>query len=203
MQEMSGWIWALLGVSIALAAVAAILLVKLRRQEAAPPEQPAPPTPAPEPSATGEDAREAEARHQERLREACRSLEQCWFVVFDAPSAETSRRLAELLEARNAFYDAELGVYYITSSSARYQLTIAHSSSPGRLPPLHQQADAEVDGISVLIKFLNKRSVARHPDTFIDVVMAAQRIGGRILDAERQPLSVEAFRQRFDIMPAP
>jgi len=202
MQEMSWWAWLLLGLSIALAVAAAALFFRLRGQEEDPDVQEPDPVAPPKPPTLQEDTRVAEANHQARLKEASQSLQQCWFVVFEAPSAETSRRLAALLEARNALYDAELGVYYITSASARYQLTIAHSSSPGRLPPLHQDAATEVDGISVLIKFLNKRSVARHPDTFVDVVLAAQGIGGRILDGERRPLSVEAFRQRFAVMSA-
>lgn len=203
MQEMSWWAWLLLGVSIALAVAAGALFLKLRGQDDEATDQEPTPSAAPKPATPPDDTRVAEANHRARLREASQSLQQCWFVVFDAPSAKTSRRLAALLEARNALYDAELGVYYITSASARYQLTLAHSSSPGRLPPLHQDAATEVDGISVLIKFLNKRSVARHPDTFVDVVLAAQGIGGRILDGERQPLSPEAFRERFAAMQAP
>ncbi|MBF8224410.1 hypothetical protein [Halomonas sp. 328] len=138
-------------------------------------------------------------RHGRRpSREQTQALKQCWFVVFDTPSAQTNHGLAELLKARNAFYDAELGVYYVTSQSASYQLTIAHSSSPGRLPPLHQGDDhAPVDGISVLIKFINKQSVVRNPSTFIDLVMAAHALGGCILTTDREEIAPEAFQARL------
>ncbi|MGM0986213.1 MAG: hypothetical protein ACQEXI_04420 [Pseudomonadota bacterium] len=203
MHNLDLWAWLLIGISLALAVATAMLYLKLRRDErdSAPRQAPRdarpatpsrPPAPAPPPR-----------RQQASRRQAARALKQSWFVVFDTPSREHNRQLAELLARYQALYDAELGVYYITSGSARYQLTLAHSSSPGRLPPLHQDPEAApVDGVSVLIKFINKQSVARHPDTFVEVVLAVQRIDGQILDAERNAMTPAAFRERFAAMPA-
>lgn len=203
MQDLDLWVWLLIGVSLVLAVATASLYLKLRRDDL--------------PAAPGQEAREEQStsppmprtppatqRHlQASRRQAARALKQSWFVVFDTPSPEHNRQLAALLARYQALYDAELGVYYITSGSASYQLTIAHSSSPGRLPPLHQDpAAAPVDGVSVLIKFINKQSVARHPDTFVAVVLAVQQIGGQILDAERHAMTPAAFRERFVSMPA-
>ncbi len=193
--------WTLLFSGAALVAAIWVALAYYRShlRQKAPPEssEEAPATPAPMVANSEQPA--APQRHTRRPpREQAQALKQCWFVVFDTPSPETNRRLAEQLKERNAFYDASLGVYYVTSQSASYQLTIAHSSSPGRLPPLHQGGDhPPVDGISVLIKFINKQSVVRSPTTFVDFVLAIQALGGRILTTDREEISPEAFQARL------
>lgn len=193
--------WTLLfsGTALVVAIGVALAYYRSHLRQQAPSESPreipaaAPPTP----STNAPDT--APKRHGRRpSREQTQALKQCWFVVFDLPSAQTNQGLVELLNARNAFYDAELGVYYVTSQSTSYQLTIAHSSSPGRLPPLHQGDDhAPVDGISVLIKFINKQSVVRNPSTFIDLVMDVRALGGRILTTDREEIAPEAFQARL------
>ncbi|WP_355660771.1 hypothetical protein [Halomonas salifodinae] len=193
-MEFNMW-WTLLLSGTALVAAVWVALAYYRSHlNQSPPAENAPPQP--QPSSATPPRPDASTRHARRpSREQTQALKQCWFVVFDAPSAETNRDLNERLQARNAFYDAELGVYYVTSQSASYQLTIAHSSSPGRLPPLHQGDDhAPVDGISVLIKFINKRSVVRNPSTFIDLVMDVHALGGRILTTDREEIGPEAFK---------
>ncbi|WP_431025824.1 hypothetical protein [Halomonas sp. H5] len=193
--------WTLLFSGAALVAAIWVALAYYRShlRQKAPPEsrEEAPATPPPMVASNEQPA--APQRHSRRPpREQAQALKQCWFVVFDTPSPETSRRLAEQLKERNAFYDAGLGVYYVTSQSASYQLTIAHSSSPGRLPPLHQEGDhPPMDGISVLIKFINKQSVVRNPTTFIDLVMAVHALGGRILTTDRKEISPEEFKARL------
>lgn len=199
--------WTLLFSGTALVAAIWVALAYYRShlRQKAPPEssENAPATPAPM-VASGKQPT-APQRHSRRPpREQAQALKQCWFVVFDTPSAQANHGLVELLNAHNAFYDAGLGVYYVTSQSASYQLTIAHSSSPGRLPPLHQDGDhPPVDGISVLIKFINKQSVVRNPTTFVDLVMAVHALGGRILTTDREEISPEAFKARLtDTSPA-
>lgn len=213
MENVTGWVWLLAGASVLMALTAAFLFLYLQQQARAPttdtPRQQ--PSPAPAPAAAGNQTvqpapapppdTQAEQRAM-RVRGAAKALQQFWFVVFEAPSSETNRQLAELLKRHDAFYDTQLGVYYIGSQHSTYQLAIAHSASPGTLPPLHQDErisnSAPLAGISVLIKFISKRSVARHPDTFIEVMLAAQRIGGSILNSEHQPLTPEDFTALFE-----
>ncbi|MGQ4878958.1 hypothetical protein ACOJCM_10355 [Billgrantia sp. LNSP4103-1] len=123
-----------------------------------------------------------------------KDIKQCLFVILDWPGLDTNRRLARLLKEHNAQYDAKLGVYTIRDPLAGYKLTIANSSPPGTLPPLHEGDDQPiVQGVSILIHFVSKRSVARNPETLIQITQAIAAIGGHILDAERNAVSEEEF----------
>ncbi|WP_162623133.1 cell division protein ZipA C-terminal FtsZ-binding domain-containing protein [Billgrantia lactosivorans] len=125
-----------------------------------------------------------------------KEIKQCLFVILDWPGLDTNRRLARLLREYNANYDAKLGVYKIRDPLAGYKLTIANSSPPGTLPPLHEGDDQPtVPGVSILIHFVSKRSVARNPETLIHITQSIAAIGGHILDAERNAVSVEEFEQ--------
>ncbi|QOR38070.1 hypothetical protein HNO52_05755 [Billgrantia diversa] len=125
-----------------------------------------------------------------------KEIKQCLFVILDWPGLDTNRRLARLLKEYNAQYDAKLGVYKIRDPLAGYKLTIANSSPPGTLPPIHEGDDQPtVPGVSILIHFVSKRSVARNPETLIDITQSIAAIGGHILDAERNAVSNEEFEQ--------
>src|SRR5690554_1884424 len=123
-------------------------------------------------------------------------IKQCLFVILDWPGPDTNRRLAKLFEKYQAQYDAKLGVYTIRAPRAGYRLTVANSSPPGILPPIHEGGDQPtVAGVSILIHFLNKRNVARYPDTLIELTQAIVAIGGHILDAERNVVSTQEFEK--------
>lgn len=125
-----------------------------------------------------------------------KDIKQCLFVILDWPGLDTNRRLARLLKEYNAQYDAKLGVYKIRDPLAGYKLTIANSSPPGTLPPIHEGDDQPtVPGVSILIHFVSKRSVARNPETLIDITQSIAALGGHILDAERNAVSNEEFEQ--------
>lgn len=117
------------------------------------------------------------------------------FVVFDEPGAETNRALGQLLKETQAFYEAALGIYHIPPGPEGYPLTVANASSPGTLPPLHQGGDdhAPVQGVSILIKFINARSLSRSPKTMIAFTRRVADIGGRILDVDHNPVTEEAL----------
>ncbi|PMR75351.1 cell division protein ZipA C-terminal FtsZ-binding domain-containing protein [Billgrantia endophytica] len=123
-----------------------------------------------------------------------KDVQQCMFVVLDWPGLDTNRRLAKLLAENNAQYDSRLGVYRVRDPQAGYKLTIANSSPPGTLPPLHEGGDQPiVNGVSILVHFISKRRVARNPDTLIRFTESVASIGGQILDADRQVLSKDAL----------
>ncbi|MBZ0330721.1 hypothetical protein KZO25_10390 [Halomonas sp. ANAO-440] len=123
-------------------------------------------------------------------------IKQCLFVVLDWPGLDTNRRLAKLFREVNAHYDEKLGVYVLRDPQAGYKLTIANSSPPGTLPPIHEGDDQPiVPGVSILIHFINKRSVARNPETLIRITQSIVAIGGHILDADRNEVSKEEFEQ--------
>ncbi|MFQ3789276.1 cell division protein ZipA C-terminal FtsZ-binding domain-containing protein [Halomonas sp. A29] len=125
-----------------------------------------------------------------------KDIKQCLFVILEWPGLDTNRRLARLLKEHNAQYDAKLGVYKIRDPLAGYKLTLANSSPPGTLPPIHEGDDQPtVPGVSILIHFVNKRSVARNPETLIQITQSIAALGGHILDAERNAVSNEEFEQ--------
>ncbi|MEA3639758.1 MAG: cell division protein ZipA C-terminal FtsZ-binding domain-containing protein [Lamprobacter sp.] len=131
----------------------------------------------------------------ERKKKYADKTQRYLFVVFDEPGPETNRALGQLLKDTNAFYEAALGIYHIPPGPEGYPLTVANASSPGTLPPLHLDADGHppVDGVSILIKFINSRSLARSPDTMVAFTRRAAGIGGRILDVERNPVTEETL----------
>ncbi len=202
----------LAGAALLLAMVCMVLYFSGRaRRNATPPEAPAVPPaepaastepaapPEPEITARKTAAEPAEAPPGSTHRFQAVSgtdIQQCLFVVLDWPGLDTNRRLAKLFREVNAHYDDKLGVYVLRDPQAGYKLTIANSSPPGTLPPIHEGDDQPVvQGVSILIHFVNKRSVARNPETLIRITQSIVAIGGHILDADRNEVSQEEFEQ--------
>lgn len=144
---------------------------------------------------SGEHARPgARKSRRSRKKKSVDKTQRYLFVMFDEPGAETNQALGELLRNAKAFYEAEVGVYHIPPGPEGYPLTVANASSPGTLPPLHIQGDYDpVQGISVLIKFINSRRVSKSPETLIGFTQTVADIGGRILDFERKPVTEQTF----------
>ncbi|MFY0990755.1 cell division protein ZipA C-terminal FtsZ-binding domain-containing protein [Halomonas sp. C05BenzN] len=172
-----------------------------REQETASGESPAvaeTPGVAGRPAGAAPDAGDARPARGARAVQPAKGVQQCLFVVLDRPGEDTNRRLAGLLEAAGARYDAKLGIYLVPVPRAGYELTIANASPPGTLPPLHEgTAQPVVGGVSILIKFINKHRVARDPQALIDFVQSVADLGGRVLDARRQevtPDDIERLR---------
>lgn len=118
------------------------------------------------------------------------------FVMFDNPGPETNQALGQLFSDVKAFYEADLGVYHIPPGPEGYPLTVANASSPGKLPALHKDGDYDpVQGISVLIKFINSRRVSNSPESLIRFTQQVADIGGQILDFERKPVTDKTFAE--------
>lgn len=130
-----------------------------------------------------------------RKRKVADKTQRYLFVVFDEPGPETNRALGQLLKETKAFYEAGLGIYHVPPGPEGYPLTVANASSPGTLPPLHQNAEehAPIQGVSILIKFINNRSLSRNPETMIAFTRRVAEIGGNILDVERKPVTEETL----------
>lgn len=193
----------LAGVAIALALAALGLFFYVRRPpadgsdeaaiEEAVPAAPPPTEPAPAKAPVEVTPDEPAIAHRFQVSEG-EGVQQCLFVVFDWPALDTNRRLNKLLEAERADYDAKQGVYTIRDARAGYRLTVADSSPPGRLPPLHEEGEHPiVGGISILVHFVNKKRVAQSPETLIRLTQSVAAIGGKILDADRHEVSNEEF----------
>jgi hypothetical protein len=197
------------GAALLLAMVCMVMYFSGRaRRSATPPAAPsvAPPAKPAAPAAVEPEspAREAAAQPVETQPPPAHrfqavsgnDIKQCLFVVLDWPGLDTNRRLAKLFREVNAHYDTKLGVYVMRDPQAGYKLTIANSSPPGTLPPIHEGDDQPiVKGVSILIHFVNKRSVARNPETLIRITQSIVAIGGHILDADRNEVSKEEFER--------
>lgn len=203
MNSMNGAIL-LAGLAIALALSALGIFLYVRRAQpddepgvSAP--EPSPSAPAPqerEPAPTKAETSEPEAEEVSHRFQVVRGdgVQQCLFVVFDWPALDTNRRLNKVLEEEGAVFDARQGVYTIRDGRAGYRLTVADSTPPGRLPPLHEAGEHPiVGGISILVHFRNKKRVAQSPETLIRLTQSVAAIGGKILDAERNEVSTEDF----------
>lgn len=124
--------------------------------------------------------------------------EQCLFVVFDTPSKQINQALGEILAEKKAFYEAEIGAFHLPPGERGYPLLVASATSPGKLPPLHQSGDYPlVKGISILLRFVNVRRAARHPDDLIAFAREVASMGGEILDARQQPIGEEGLRNMY------
>ncbi|MBK5929710.1 cell division protein ZipA C-terminal FtsZ-binding domain-containing protein [Halochromatium salexigens] len=139
--------------------------------------------------------RSSRARKQHK-KKGIEKSQRYLFVVFDEPGPEANQALGQLLSNVKAFYESGLGIYHVPPGHEGYPLTVANASSPGTLPPLHLGGDhPPVQGVSILIKFINSRSVSRSPETLIGFTHRVAEIGGRILDVERNPVTEETFAE--------
>lgn len=174
----------LAGIAIVLGLITLVLfyrvVIKPRRKQA-------PPTP-PE-DTTAQPAEPAPAT-PEKPAKSKKPMEQCLFVVFDTPSQAINTTLGEILKEKNAFYEAELGAFHLPPGPKGYPLMVASATSPGTLPPLHKEGEhPPVQGVSILIRFLNARKVSRSPDDLIAFTHELAALGGHILDAKREPIT--------------
>ncbi len=194
---------AVAGVMLLAAVLCMMVYVRSRKPRGeAPPVAPASPAlktasePQERPAAAAPAAPEPEAPTHRFQVVSGSDIQQCLFVVLDWPGLDTNRRLTKLLRQYQAHYDARLGVFVIRDARAGYKLTVAGSTPPGHLPPLFEGDDQPVvKGVSILIHFINKRSVARQPDTLIDLTQAIAAIGGKILDADRNEVGQDEFER--------
>lgn len=119
-----------------------------------------------------------------------KTTQQCLFVVFKAPNQSINQALGEMLNAKHAFYEADLGAFHLPPGPQGYPLMVASATSPGKLPPLHKAGEhTPVQGVSILIRFLNARKVSRGPDDLIAFTHEVAALGGQILDAKRHPIT--------------
>ncbi|MDR5899474.1 cell division protein ZipA C-terminal FtsZ-binding domain-containing protein [Halomonas vilamensis] len=159
------------------------------------PRQAAKPT-TPAPSPAPQKTPDAAAPTPKKPAKTQKPAQQCLFVVFDAPSQAINQALGEMLKEKKAFYEAELGAFHLPPGPKGYPLMVASATSPGKLPPLHEGGEhAPVQGISILIRFLNARKVSRSPDDLIAFTHEVAELGGHILDAKREPITEETLAE--------
>jgi hypothetical protein len=186
---------AIIAVVLGLSAIALFYVVVIRQGGNADRAQAEEAAESPErPLGSGPDPAAGRRDRGSRKKKSADKTQRYLFVVFDEPGPDTNRALGQLLKEAKAFYEDALGIYHIPPGPEGYPLTVANASSPGTLPPLHKGDDEHppVQGVSILIKFINSRSLSRSPQTMIAFTRRIAEIGsGRVLDVDRNPVSDE------------
>lgn len=188
----------LAGIAVVLGLISVVLFYKvvIAPRKAEPSSQQ-----APTPSAEQADTPSYQSQPKTTSKQGKKPTQQCLFVMFDAPSQTINQALGEMLTAKNAFYEAELGAFHLPPGPQGYPIMLASATSPGKLPPLHKEhkegEHTPVQGVSILIRFLNTRKVSRNPEDLITFTHEVAALGGKILDAKRKPITEESLAAMY------
>ncbi|MCF2912804.1 cell division protein ZipA C-terminal FtsZ-binding domain-containing protein [Vreelandella aquamarina] len=201
----------LAGIAVVLGLISVVLFYKvvIAPRKAEPSSQQAP---APLPTSSAKQADTPSYQSQPKTtskqsqpkttsKQSKKPTQQCLFVMFDAPSQAINQALGEMLTEKNAFYEAELGAFHLPPGLQGYPIMLASATSPGKLPPLHKEhkegEHTPVQGVSILIRFLNTRKVSRNPEDLITFTHEVAALGGKILDAQRKPITEESLAAMY------
>lgn len=188
----------LAGIAVVLGLISAVLFYKVviapRKAEPSSPQASTPP-------AEQADTPSYQSPPKTSSKQGKKPTQQCLFVMFDTPSQAINQALGEMLTEKNAFYEAELGAFHLPPGPQGYPMMLASATSPGKLPPLHKAhkegEHTPVQGVSILIRFLNTRKVSRNPEDLITFTHEVAELGGKILDAKRQPITEESLAAMY------
>ena len=100
----------LAGIAVVLGLISVVLFYKvvIAPRKAEPSSQQ-----APTPSAEQADTPSYQSQPKTTSKQGKKPTQQCLFVMFDAPSQTINQALGEMLTAKNAFYEAELGAFHL------------------------------------------------------------------------------------------
>ena len=188
----------LAGIAVVLGLISAVLFYKVviapRKAESSSQQ-------APTPTAVQVDTPSYQRQPKASSKQGKKPTQQCLFVMFDTPSQAINQALGEMLAVKNAFYEAELGAFHLPPGPQGYPIMLASATSPGKLPPLHKEhkegEHTPVQGVSILIRFLNTRKVSRNPEDLITFTHEVAALGGKILDAKRKPITEESLAAMY------
>ena len=192
----------LAGIAVVLGLISVVLFYKvvIAPRKAEPSSQQAS-THSPTSSSEQADTPSYQRQPKTSSKQGKKPTQQCLFVVFDTPSQAINQALGEMLAAKNAFYEAELGAFHLPPGPQGYPIMLASATSPGKLPPLHKEhkegEHTPVQGVSILIRFLNTRKVSRNPEDLITFTHKVAALGGKILDAKRKPITEESLAAMY------
>ncbi len=192
----------LAGIAVVLGLISVVLFYKvvIAPRKAEPSSQQAS-THSPTSSSEQADTPSYQRQPKASSKQGKKPTQQCLFVMFDTPSQAINQALGEMLAAKNAFYEAELGAFHLPPGPQGYPIMLASATSPGKLPPLHkvhkEGEHTPVQGVSILIRFLNTRKVSRNPEDLITFTHKVAALGGKILDAKRKPITEESLAAMY------
>lgn len=119
------------------------------------------------------------------------------FVMFDEPDMALNQRLGALLASTGAVYEVRSKAFTLAGDSPRNPIHIANAYPPGTLPSFNQDdGAAPIKGLA--LKMLKKRGSST-PNKLqlarlVSLTREMTRLGGKAVDAEKQPLNEAGFQ---------
>ncbi|WP_075880540.1 hypothetical protein [Vreelandella massiliensis] len=123
------------------------------------------------------------------------------FVMFDDPTIASNERLSIVLSSAGAVYESSSKSFTVAGDSPRNPIYIANAYPPGTLPTFNQDnGHFPVKGVSV--KML-KKSKSATPNKLqlvrlVNLAKELSRIGGKVVDAEKHPVTASGFQAVID-----
>ncbi|MDN6297773.1 MAG: hypothetical protein L0J54_07065 [Halomonas sp.] len=117
--------------------------------------------------------------------------------MFDEPDMALNQRLGVLLASTGAVYEVRSKAFTLAGDSPRNPIHIANAYPPGTLPSFNQDdGAAPIKGLA--LKMLKKRGSST-PNKLqlarlVSLTREMTRLGGKAVDAEKQPLNEDGFQ---------
>jgi hypothetical protein len=123
------------------------------------------------------------------------------FVMFDEPTMASNERLSIVLASSGAVYESNSKSFTLAGDSPRNPIHIANAYPPATLPSFNQDnGQFPVKGVTV--KMIKKsRSATPNKLQLVRLVKLAKelaRIGGTVVDADKQPVTAGGFQAVID-----
>ncbi|MDP3534591.1 MAG: cell division protein ZipA C-terminal FtsZ-binding domain-containing protein [Halomonas sp.] len=119
------------------------------------------------------------------------------FVMFDDPTIASNERLSSVLTSSGAVYESSSRTFTLAGDSPRNPLLISNAYPPGTLPSFNQDnGDFPVKGVTVKMMKTSPNATPNKLQLVRLVKLAKElaRIGGKVVDAEKQPITEAGFK---------
>ncbi|SNY98602.1 hypothetical protein [Halomonas sp. hl-4] len=123
------------------------------------------------------------------------------FVMFDEPTMASNERLSVVLLSSGAVYESSTKSFTLAGDSPRNPIHIANAYPPASLPSFNQD-NGQFPVKGVALKMIKKsRSATPNKLQLVRLVKLAKelaRIGGKVVDADKQPVTPSGFQAVID-----
>lgn len=119
------------------------------------------------------------------------------FVMFDNPTLASNERLSIVLASSGAVYESSSKTFTLAGDSPRNPLLISNAYPPGTLPSFNQDnGDFPVKGVTLKMMKTSPKATPNKLQLVRLVKLAKElaRIGGKVVDAEKQPITEAGFK---------
>lgn len=108
----------------------------------------------------------------------------------------TNERLALLLSTQQAEYERDSRCFAVPNSASRTPIIVRHIDAQGRLPDFDgNSGDAPIAGVAVVVRKSKTAPSKLQLASVVSLTKEIARMGGTVVDADRQPVSAEGVQQ--------